>query len=599
MAFSFEKFVQKSTRGLFLFIVICMVVPLVLWGYMGKSGTEREEDKGEAGTLYNGLIHVSKAEYNRHLQTAPASYWWKKFNDPMTMMMMRYGQKPKDPTPEQLADQAWEDIILLKEAKANGIDASEQESLMEMRDIYQKFVGRPDYSDEIMNRIATELFHVSLGTFSTWVSDHVVTEKLLGLIGSSEFADYDKVYDQLLSGHQMAKVWYAAFDPKDYMKDLRTPSTDEIIAQYQKNKDKWKIPAKVQVAYLMVDAEELKKKEPEPSAEAIKAYYEANKAEFAKPHEHHPGEEHKDEEKTEYKSFDDVKAEIPDKIKMKAASTKAAEIMSRVDVALGAAATANNNKYPDDVFDQLYKKFKDEGVVYDITLKFDPKQVEDVEKIVGSNSTLSTWAFDPTLKLGDVSQKIKTSKGTVLFRLSAKVDAKESGISDRIREAIIKDLQKEQIKKKTQQVANNVVQEITTHGMNAARKKYPLDWHVTRYFKLDGETGIEDAALGQSIAQQVRGKQVLPGKASVLSGAMLRSRDKADWAYAVYLEDLVEVAPDDLGSQFNGSRKGLDEEARKRYRDAFIADTVQRAGIKIDESLKKAAGKSTDSAPPQ
>jgi len=187
----------------------------------------------------------------------------------------------------------------------------------------------------------------------------------------------------------------------------------------------------------------------------------------------------------------------------------------------------------------------------------------------------------------------------VLYRLSAKVDAKESGISDRVREAIVKDIQKEQIKKKTQQIANNVVQEITTHGMVAARRKYPLDWHVTRYFKLDGETGIEDAALGQSIAQQVRGKQILPGKASVLSGAMLRSRDKADWAYAVYLEDVLEVPPDDVNAQFNGSRKSLDEEARKRYRDAFIQDTVKRAEKKVDPSLKKPGEKTTDSAPPQ
>jgi len=198
-----------------------------------------------------------------------------------------------------------------------------------------------------------------------------------------------------------------------------------------------------------------------------------------------------------------------------------------------------------------------------------------------------------------VSQKIKTSKGTALFRLSAKVDAKESGISDRIREAIVKELQKEQVKKRTQQLANNVVQEISTHGMNAARKKYTLDWHVTRYFKLDGETGIEDAALGQSIAQQVRGKQLLPGKATMLSGAMMRNRDKADWAYVVYLEDVVEVPPDDLNAQCGVSRRGLDEEARKRYREAYIQSTVRDAAVKADESLKKPSGKSTDSAPPQ
>src|SRR6185295_14428215 len=238
MAFSFEKFVQKSTRGLFTFIVICMVVPLVLWGYMGKSGNEREEDKADAGVLY-GTIHISKGEYNRHLATAPASWWWKKFNDPMTMMMMRYGQQPKPPTTDQIGQQAWEDIILLREAKANAIVASEQESLIEMRDIYQKFTGRPDYSDEIMNRIATELFKVNFTTFQNWINDHVVIEKLLGLISNSEFADYDKIYDSLAKGQQMAKVWYASFDPKDYMRELKTPTTDEIMGYYSKNKEKF------------------------------------------------------------------------------------------------------------------------------------------------------------------------------------------------------------------------------------------------------------------------------------------------------------------------------------------------------------------------
>src|SRR6185436_9464744 len=156
----------------------------------------------------------------------------------------------------------------------------------------------------------------------------------------------------------------------------------------------------------------------------------------------------------------------------KAAERKAADVMSKVDVALGAAATANNNKYPDNVFDQLTAKFKDEGVSHDITTAFDPKQVEDVEKIIGANSNLASWAFDPQLKIGDVSQKVRTGKGVALFRLQKKIDALEPGITERIRESIVKELQKEQIKKKTEKLANNVQQEIATHGMIAARVKY-------------------------------------------------------------------------------------------------------------------------------
>ncbi|HEV3028390.1 MAG TPA: hypothetical protein VG457_12505, partial [Planctomycetota bacterium] len=413
MRFRFDKFVQRSTRGLFAFIVVAMVLPLVLWGYMGKGQNEREEDKGDAGIIF-GNIHISKGEYNRHLSTASASWWWKKFNDPMTMMMMRYGQQPKPPTQEELNKQAWEDIILLREAKAGGIQASEQETLIELREMYQKFTGRPDYSDEIMNRIATEFFKVQFGAFMTWVGDHVVIEKLLTLISDSEFADFDKVYDRVATGHSMAKVWYAALDPRDYLRDIAPPSTDEILAYYGKNKEKFKVPGKIQVAYLLADADELKKHEPEPSAEDVKKYYSDNmKTEFAKPHEHEPGEEHKEGEKPEYKTFEEVKAEIPGKIQQKAADKKAAEIMDKVDVALGALATGNAGKYPDGAFDQLKAKFKAEKVelTYDISNSFDTKGVEEVEKVVGANSTLGTWGFDPATKIGDVSQRIKTGKG--------------------------------------------------------------------------------------------------------------------------------------------------------------------------------------------
>lgn len=596
MNFRFDKFVQKSTRGLFAFIVVAMVLPLVLWGYMGKSGNEREEDKGSAGTIY-GNIPITKGEYNRHLSTAAASWWWKKFNDPMTMMLMRYGRQPDPPKQADLAKQAWEDIILLREAKASGIQASEQETLLELREMYQKFTGRPDYSDEIMNRIATEFFHVQFGAFMNWVSDHVVIEKLLTLVSDSEFADYEKVYDQVATGRSMAKVWYAALEPNDYLRDVKAPTADEILAYYQKNKDKFKVPGKIQVSYLLADADELKKQEPEPTEADVKKYYEDNKPEFMKPHQHEPGEEHQETEKPEYRSFDEVKAEIPNKIKQKGADKKAAEIMNKVDVALGALATANSGKYPDDAFDQLKSKFKDDKLVYDITNSFDPKGVEEVEKIIGANSTLGTWGFDPGTKLGDVSQRVKTGKGVALFRLMKKIDSFDPGITERTRELIVKDLRKEQLKKRVTQAANNVVQEIASHGMNAARRKFPLDWRVTRYFKTDGaDLGIDDAALAQGIAGQVRGGTLKPGEATVVSGASLRSADKGDWSYVIYLEDKSQLPPDDVAAQFSNSRRGMDEEARRRYRQLYIDDTVKSADLKLDDSLKN-SGKASESSP--
>jgi len=598
MSFSFEKFVQKSTRGLFAFIVVIMVVPLVLWGYMGRAGNEKDEDHSDAGIIFD-TIHISKGEYNRRLQSASASYYAKKYNDPLTMMlMMRMGRRPEEPKAADLDRQAWEDIVLLREAKANGIDSSEREELEKLRDIFEQWAPRAQYSDELMGRISNELYgKTSLEVFKSWMHEHVIIEKLLKLISTSEFADYDRIYEQVMRGHQIAKVWYASFDPKDALREMKTPTTDEIAGYYQKNKDKFKVPGKVQVEYLMADLDELKKLEPEPTEEAIKAYYEANKKiEFAKPHEHKPGEKHEENETQEIKSFDEVKAEIPNKIKAKAAESKAAELMNKVDVALGAAATANNNAYPADIFDQLTKKFEKEKLVHDNTVSFDPKNVEDIEKVVGTNSNLPAWASDASTKVGDISQKVRTSKGVVLFRLSKRNESFDPGITERIRESIVKELQKEQVKKKTGQQANNVVQEITTHGMISARAKYPLDWRLTRYFRLGGgDTGIEDAQLGSAISRRAGGLK--PGKAMMLAGTDTGNKDRVDWAYVIYLEDLVDVPPEDASSSFAGQRKSLDDDARKRYRDVYIQDLVKNANVKPDASLKKTDEKSSDSAP--
>ena len=585
MSFDFGKFVKRSTRGIFIFIVVIMVLPLVLWGTMSQ-GPDEKDAQGNAGVIFETLS-ISRASWDRHHQRALAGWWWKKFNDPMTLYMWRY-QKPAPPKPEELVKQAWEDLILLEDARMKGITATEQEVLIKVREIYQKLTGSFDIKEDILVQVANGLFHVPLTVFQAWAADLVVTDKLLDLVSESSFAEYARVYDQLLRRQQMAKVWYAAFDPKDCFRDVKPPRAEEIAAYYEKNKGKFKTPAKVQVAYLMADIEELKKKVAEPSEADVKKYYEDNKPEFSKTdgeHAHAPGEKHEENEPVQHKPFDEVKAGIPDKIRHRAAEKDAAAIMKRVDVELGEMGTA-----PDNAFDRLKAKFKIQGInlVYDITSRFDRKQVDDIEKIVGQNSGIEALAFDPAQKEGDISKKVKTSKGVALFRLTEKKDSYEAGVTDLARELIVKDLQKEQVKKRTQSLASTVVQEITTRGMALARRKRPLDWKLTRYFTVGGvDSGIEDSTLSQEISQKISSGELKAGKAVALSGSMMRNREKADWAYVLYLEDLVGATPDDVGGQFADSRRGLDEEARKRYREEYIAGRVAEAGIKLDPSFKK------------
>ena len=69
--------------------------------------------------------------------------------------------------------------------------------------------------------------------------------------------------------------------------------------------------AKVHVSYLM-STPRIQELEPEPT-EAASGIYDDNKVADSRSPRAPAGEQHKDDEKPEYKTFDEVKAEIPNK----------------------------------------------------------------------------------------------------------------------------------------------------------------------------------------------------------------------------------------------------------------------------------------------
>jgi len=422
----------------------------------------------------------------------------------------------------------------------------------------------------------------------------VTIEKLLGLMSGAEFADYDKIYDRLMGDQQLVRVTFAGIDPAEYVREVKPPRTEEIAKYYEANRAKFKTPEKARVEYLLADADELKKQAPEPTEAEVKKYYEDNKTEFQKAAEHHhaPGEEHKDDEKPaapEQKPFSEVQSEIPDRIKRKWAAEKGGEAIDAASKELGALYVANDSKYPTTVLDDLEKKFgKDKGLAlsHDVTPLFDSRRIEEIEKIVGSNSMLGTWAFDPKNKVGDITMTILTSKGKALFKLIDRQEAKDNpGVTVQNREAIVKELQKEQVRKRVALQASTMEGEIKAHGIAAARLKYPVEWRSTRYFTTDfnGDVGIEDRSLASAIRSRIAQNKPKAGEAMVLQGSGV-SREKQDWAYVLYIDDVMSSTPDDLEAKFQETRRQMDSQAREQYQENYANQMVFRANIRGLES---------------
>jgi hypothetical protein len=579
----FDQFVHKYTRGVFIFIVIVMVVPLVLWGYMGGGPEEGKDEL--AGTIESrvfGKIEIGAATLRQQQLRAVPAWWWNKWNDRMTMLMaMRMGRNPEPPKEEEIERQAWHNIVLLQEAKELGLTASEQEAKLLLRNVYHHFTNQWNVDEDTLEKIARDLLHSTMSVLDAWALDQVRIDKLLETVSDAEFAEYDRVYERVLRQDQHARAWYASFDPKDSSRETRPPTPDEILRHYEQNKAKFRTPEKARVSYLMADFEALKKKVPEPTEDEIKKYHQDNQSQFEEEHKHGPGEEHKEDEKRQVKPLDQVRTDVVSRIKQRAAEKEADQIMDKVNIDLGAAAAANKGKYPENILETLKEKFGKEGaeLVFSNTAAFDRKQLEEVEKEVGTNSGLAQWAFDATVKEGEIGQKAKTSKGVCLFRLDGRKAGGDLGVTEAARTAIVKDLQKEQVKKKTQAKASAVVQDIAAKGIAAARAERALEWRVTRYFKTQGgDTGIEDRGLSFAVSQQVSSGKVKPGQATVVQGSSV-GRDVAEWAYVIYLEDIAGGPPQESEEQFRSVRESENRATRDRYRDEYVEAAVRGANV--------------------
>lgn len=586
---NFGKFVEKSSRGLFLFIAIMMILPLVLWGYMNPSPMDKRV-QGTAGLLF-GQIKISRAEFEEHRQKAYPSWWWDQFErQPWLLYQMMRGQRVQGPSPEDIRKQAWRNIVLLHDAAAKGIDATELEVARKIRDAYTRVTfGRQPFDMKVLERLARDLFAASLPIFQAWARDQVIIDKLLDLVAESSFASHEEAFADALESRRLVKLWYAAFDPQDFVRDLKPVTSDDIARYYEQNKSKFRVPEKANVSYLMIEFETLQKKAPETSEQDLRKYYEENKQEFRAPHEHPPGEEHRDDEAPKFRPFEEVRSDVADRVRRRWAEKEASRLMDQVNVDLGADAAAHGGKFSEDVFEKLKEKYKAQGVdlVHDVTPSFDRRSVDDIEKTVGQKSGLVLWAFDRKNKEGDISQKITTTKGVVLFRLLKRREAYDPGLTEQVRDRAVKALQREQVRKRTQQAAANVVQEINTRGFAAGRRRHSAEWRPTRYFNPeDGDPGMSDPSLNSLLRRQAAA--LAPGKAAVVPGtAVPGTREKENWSYVVYLEDTVEVVPDDLEREVRESRERLTRERRQRRRDEYADQLVRAAEVQEDPDLKK------------
>lgn len=584
----FEKFVKHSTKGIFLSIVVIMVLSLVVWNVGGPGGSASAEIQGDAGIIFEN-VPVSKAAFREQMLKAVPAHWWRFYeHDEILNYIRRQGGRLPSPTDESLTKTAWERLVLLEDARQKGLSATEAE----VRDFrtgacYRVFSGGEIKLQSQLEMIVEQFYHTSIHVFDAWVADQVVIEKLTALAAGGEFAEYASVYDELLKQNRLVKAWYAAVDPKDFSREALPVRPEEVAKYYDKNKDKFKTQGKLQASYLLYDLEPLKAGVPEPGDADVRKYYDDNKDDFLKAHVHLPGERHREDEPKEHRPFDEVKDEVVGKIKARKAREEARRIMDQVDKELGVMAV-KDGKYPADAFDQIRSASKSKGVglIHEVTTSFDRAHADEVEKDYGKCSAFTSWAFDENPKVGDISKLLETTRGYAFFRIQKRTEGVDPGLTEPVRERVVREIRREQSRKRAALLATNIAAEITANGFAAGRAKAPLEWKVTRHFQGPAESGIEDMALAGQVAREI--SNVEPGKAKNFAGA----GERRDLQYVVYVEDAVTSPDSNAAADFRGLWERMNRQARfqreAKYLEMRMRDAAIQNLIKKDEPRKEA-----------
>ncbi|HPN66241.1 MAG TPA: peptidylprolyl isomerase [Candidatus Omnitrophota bacterium] len=197
-----------------------------------------------------------------------------------TQMIMKYGDLPRDPQVETaLEEQAWDRIILLAQAKKERVKVDDKEIVAFVKKI-DAFNDKDGwFSKKLYEEILRYNFGLTPTEFERIVRENLTIEKLIDKHTKTAAVTDEEALKQYRYLNEKVKADYILAKTSDYLTQVSAPD-EETKAYFEKNKEAFRIPERVNVEYIVKpfadDKEETKEK---ARKEALEISYElaANK----------------------------------------------------------------------------------------------------------------------------------------------------------------------------------------------------------------------------------------------------------------------------------------------------------------------------------
>ncbi len=322
-------------------------------------------------------------------------------------------------------DIVWKQMIFEREAKRTGIVITEEDVVEGIYDLATQVFGqKPETDVENLIRVLCSSFNVNRGQLIRTIEEVMRIHKMDHFLKSGIKVTTEEAWQRYSLENEKVKIKYVSFDAANFV-DSANVTNAEIEEFYNKHKgvipDKqsgtygYMEPDKIKVEYILANFNALESRV-EISEDEQKEYYEKNKENEFKKVVEKKAEESEDTEgepeKTDaFKSFEEVKDLIANKLKKEKAANLANELISKVDEEIYEGI----DKVKRPLFKDLAEKY---GLIYNIPKSVNGKEFitqEEADALLVGTDRFANIAFNR--EENDPSPPLSALVGKYIFQV--------------------------------------------------------------------------------------------------------------------------------------------------------------------------------------
>ena len=244
-------------------LAILIIPPFVFWG-AGSALRSRQK-----GATYAGIIFGKKISFDEYQDAWQAT---------RTQALMMYGSKLDEIYEAlNLEQQAWERLILLKEAKRKKIRVSDDE-VINMIQKFPFFQSKGRFDERAYDLILKQVLRIDARQFEEEMRDSLAIAKLQDSIMKGIKITDEEVKDAYKQENEKSRVAYILISPTAVKQDI---NINEALSKryYQDNTESFRVGDQVNIEYMGFEFSDYQKAI-QVTDEEVKTYYDKHNDEF-------------------------------------------------------------------------------------------------------------------------------------------------------------------------------------------------------------------------------------------------------------------------------------------------------------------------------